>query len=76
MATRPTGGVRLTLAVLLIVACAAHAQQKSAGSEPDNPQFRTWTDSTGEHRTEAAMVRFSGGKVYLKKKTVGFLPCR
>ena len=41
------------------------AGQEAAANAPDQPQLRTWTDRSGEHRTEASFVEM---KVTLKKK--------
>lgn len=34
----------------------------------DDGQYRTWTDSTGKFKIEAAFVKFESGKVHLKPK--------
>lgn len=34
----------------------------------DEPEFRTWIDATGKHRTEAQFIELNGGKVTLKKR--------
>jgi len=65
--------VSAALGVLVLGAClvggrAARAQQDVPDEEPLESEYRTWTDSTGEHEVEAAMVKFADGKVHLEKK--------
>jgi len=36
--------------------------------EPEQLQFRTWTDATGKYQVEAAMIKFADGKVHLQKQ--------
>ena len=54
--------------VFTLVAVAGHvaaAQQPSGNSE--DTVYRTWTDSTGLYRTEAAMLKYANGQVHLQK---------
>ena len=58
----------LVLALLLIGQYTVLAQQQSPSSENQDLQYRTWVDSMARFSTEAAMVKFSGGKVHLLKR--------
>ena len=68
MIAKPTATFFLTLPMLLLGECDARAQQHSAASGPSDLEFRTWTDSTGKHQTEAAMVELVDGEVHLERK--------
>lgn len=37
----------------------------------DTQSYRTWTDSTGKHKIEAALVKVEDDKVHLKRKDTG-----
>ncbi len=39
-----------------------------AAEEDVELKFRTWTDSTGTHETEAALLRYKAGSVHLQKR--------
>jgi hypothetical protein len=44
------------------------AQANDRGENQEPLSFRTWTDITGKHKTNAAFVGFEDGKVLLQKK--------
>ncbi len=51
----------------VVIASPAGPAAAQPGTESqDGLEFRTWTDSTGQYRTEAAMIKFEGGQVYLQ----------
>jgi outer membrane protein assembly factor BamB len=54
----------LVLAALL--ADGTWAQFEAAPPADTTLDYRTWTDSTGKYRTEAAMVDYADGKVHLR----------
>jgi len=56
-------------AIFLFCVLATHVafSQSSPDADP-GPEFRIWTDSTGQHETEAAMVRLSENVVLLQKR--------
>ena len=41
---------------------------ESTGPEAGQSKFRTWTDASGEYRTEAAFLGFENGQVRLEKR--------
>jgi hypothetical protein len=46
---------------------ALGADSKSE-EKPQQPEFRTWTDTTGKFKTDAVFVEFKDGIVQLKKR--------
>src|SRR3989304_580774 len=60
-------GVWLVISILAVPGRATPPAVPGSASEQDDPEFRTWTDSSGRHRTEAKMIKYADGKVYLKK---------
>ena len=44
------------------------AAQEAAAKTPDQPRVRAWTDRSGTHRMDAAVVELKDGKVALKKR--------
>ncbi len=67
MSTRPIITYCLTAALVFAVGGAGQAQQPSSTGGPEELQFRTWTDASGKYQIEAAMIKFSAGKVHLQK---------
>ena len=59
------------LAALLLMNAAAGGAEDETGEL----KFRTWTDASGTHKTEAAFLRYErdGGNVHLQKKDGGTL---
>ena len=55
----------MVLGWLLLAALRPAAGQEAAA---DRPPLRTWTDSSGQHQTEAVFVGALDGEVVLKKK--------
>lgn len=55
------------LATPLLIAIALLLPGRSSAEAAEQPGFRTWTDSTGKHQTEAAFVDYENGQVRLKK---------
>jgi len=53
---------------LLISGPPLCAQVEPPGAEQPEPEFRTWTDATGQFHIEAALLRFVDGKAHLKKR--------
>ena len=75
MANRLTEMICLAVVLFVVGGYTVSAQQEPATpdqaeppSEPQELEFRTWTDSTGKYQVEGAMVKFSGGKAHLQKK--------
>jgi hypothetical protein len=53
---------------LLVALQDAVVGQGAAADAPDQREFRTWTDRSGRHRTEASFVESKDGRVVLRKK--------
>ena len=70
-ATLGTALLILISAAFFIGGQAARAQLETPADDVQDLEVRTWTDFTGKHRTEAAMVDFADGKVHLKKEGGG-----
>ena len=51
----------------------ASAGASQAHSDPQQRQFRVWTDITGKFKTEAALVGFHDGTVRLRKEDGSFV---
>ena len=78
MALTMAMAVAVVLVAVAVVACAqsqvADESEAEAESEPkadaesETDDYRTWTDTSGQFTVEAAMLKFAGGKVHLKKK--------
>ncbi len=68
MAGNAERAFHLILAMFLAGTCAARAGQPPTAERQEELHFRTWTDGTGRYQTEAALVRYADGEVYLKKE--------
>ena len=44
------------------------AADEGVGGEPEQAEFRTWTDTSGKFRTEAALAGVEDGEVRLEKR--------
>ena len=44
------------------------APDETVAAKPEQTDFRTWTDVSGKHRTEAAFIGFENGQVRLEKR--------
>lgn len=62
-----TGIVIAKTFLIIGIALAAEVPAGNSGKELQ-AEFRTWTDSTGTHKVEAAFVDIKDGQVRLKKK--------
>jgi len=70
----PTKILRLILVLPVVGACVlVGAQELPTPDEPAELEFRTWTDSTGQFKTDAAMLRYADGNVFLKRKQDGLV---
>ena len=55
-------------AFVLAASLLLNAAPTRADDQIDQLKFRTWTDSSGTHKTEAALIRYKDGKVFLRKQ--------
>jgi len=70
----PARALSWILVLSIAGACAVvGAQEPATPDDPTELEFRTWTDSTGQFSTEAAMLRYEGGNVFLKRKQDGLV---
>ena len=54
-------------ALVLTASLLLTAGPAGAEDPADELKFRTWTDSSGTHETEAALIRYENGNVHLQK---------
>ena len=65
---------RRFIALLLgCIAATSSCGKTTPVGEMREPEFRTWTDATGNLKIEAALLDLKDGKVQLKKKNGGLL---
>ena len=58
-------------ALVLTASLLLTAGPAGAEDPADELKFRTWTDSSGTHETEAALIRYENGNVHLQKPDGG-----
>ena len=67
----PRFAALIGVAADVLVLAASLLLQVAPARAAEELKFRTWTDSSGTHKTEAALIRYEDGNVHLQKPDGG-----